>query len=978
MRSTTFWGRNRLSPFCNVHFKDDGFLCIRHVSRSVVGTHEDTVNGLLADYLRDRGLKVTTHPTVKAPHRRTPDFELRDGATLYGEGEWNSSYVRGYDQAIEFGDIPGASGYFLIGYPDELKEKIRQKLIDSAAPDVLLRGVTYRGMFKLKGEPTSLFRGDLEEISDWLGLSLARKPQPPSTREFVELMRDIVQGLTRLLPARGKFPSLFEHIIASMPRDKGELDTARRAAAYLLLNQVVFYRILQKRGYPAIDHDSLKRPGDLRVYFENVLKDDYQAVFDFDVASLFSQDGTQYIRDMVRIVNELEPEQFTRDLLGNMFHSLIPLEVRKPVAAYYTNPMAARLLAKLAVRTSDSTVADFACGSGTLLMAAYERKAELLDDSVDEASHKKFVEEDLTGIDIMPFAAHMAVVQLALRNPGYLTDRVRVAVYDSTVLRPGARIMPLQRVMPRGQSSIDHFFEERIEEQKVREGAVSGTGAGQGFVASPVDVVIMNPPFTRKQHLKKDFRALLTDRFSEYSDYSSKEQNLFGYFILLSDRFLVDNGRLALVLPVSFLRQLSSQGVRSLISSQYQVEFIVQSGFRLAFSEDTAFPEILLIARKVGSEAAKGSCILARLDVMPSEKNVDALADLLLNAVSVNRIDGTLKNRALRLGISMSRIDQDALKESTNWQRLLPGERIQGFEIPDSPLLAPLSEVVPNVIQGLRFHKDSDKLSTSNSLLTRPRDVTVRMNWEVLEEDKKTVEARSKTSGEVVKVPRKALLPTTRSASGMPTMEILSPYDYLVVGRFPDDESFWEDENPDGIIERRVKHIKSRESYLVVPGRNNVGLSSGGTHLLAFVSPRRIAPTWSFWSIQADTLEKARILCLWWNSTLHLAQLIEGRAETGGAWVCWLKNDLLQMKVVNPDVLSPKAKKDLLSIYEAWKDRAFPSLLDQLKTRFEGRLAIDSALAKVLDVSLEELGLPDLYDTLATRIESMDEIASRD
>src|SRR5436309_6225290 len=106
---------------------------------------------------------------------------------------------------------------------------------------------------------------------------------------------------------------------------------------------------------------------------------------------------------MVTLISVLEPEQFTRDLLGNMFHSMIPLEVRKPVAAYYTNPMAARLLAKLAIQSSDDAVADFACGSGTLLMAAYDRKAQLLGHSMDQETHRRFGEDELTGIDIMPF-----------------------------------------------------------------------------------------------------------------------------------------------------------------------------------------------------------------------------------------------------------------------------------------------------------------------------------------------------------------------------------------------------------------------------------------------------------------------------------------------------------------------------------------------------------------------------------------------
>jgi hypothetical protein len=82
---------------------------------------ENTVNDLIASYLRDNGLNITTQAGALVPRRRTPDFELRNGAILFGEGEWNSTYVKGYDQAIEFGDIPGAAGYFLIGYPDELR-----------------------------------------------------------------------------------------------------------------------------------------------------------------------------------------------------------------------------------------------------------------------------------------------------------------------------------------------------------------------------------------------------------------------------------------------------------------------------------------------------------------------------------------------------------------------------------------------------------------------------------------------------------------------------------------------------------------------------------------------------------------------------------------------------------------------------------------------------------------------------------------
>jgi hypothetical protein len=112
-------------------------------------------------------------------------------------------------------------------------------------------------------------------------------------------------------------------------------------------------------------------------------------------------------------------------------------------------------------------------------------------------------------------------------------------------------------------------------------------------------------------------------------------------------------------------------------------------------------------------------------------------------------------------------------------------------------------------------------------------------------------------------------------------------------------------------------------------------------------------------------------MALWWNSTFHLIQLMECRAEVGGSWVGWLKDALLQLTVIKPAALSSRAKRDLLEVYETWKAKSFPSLVDQLEQHFEGRIAIDAAIAKVLGTSVEELSMMVLYDTLAARIKSL-------
>ncbi len=89
---------------------------------------ENTINDLVASYLRSRGIHTNSQLSTNiGGDRRQPDFELLNDVILYGEGEWNRSYAKGLTQAIEFGDIPGSSGYFLIGYPDALKKQVAKR-----------------------------------------------------------------------------------------------------------------------------------------------------------------------------------------------------------------------------------------------------------------------------------------------------------------------------------------------------------------------------------------------------------------------------------------------------------------------------------------------------------------------------------------------------------------------------------------------------------------------------------------------------------------------------------------------------------------------------------------------------------------------------------------------------------------------------------------------------------------------------------
>ena len=933
---------------------------------------ENTVNTLVAQYLAREEVPVLTQTSELRTGHGIPDFTIKGASTLYGEGEWSSKYADGLIQASNYGDAPGADGYFLLAYPESLRKQVtREWRRDPTDLEAILGGVTYRGVLKVGKEPARPWRGLLEGIPSWLKDGIARRPQPPDPDEFLNAVQDMVESLAVELPLSGEWPKLFEHADTVLDLDTGKPEHSRRAAAYLLLDQIVFYRILQERGFPELKPAGIDVPLDLkRNYFDQVTKENYHAIYDLDILSKIPVEATGEIRKLVRVINVLQPEQFTRDLLGNIFHRLIPQEVRKPVAAFYTNVSAARLLAKLSVEKTTDKVADLACGSGTLLGAAYDRKADLSGRAVDEATHKRFVEEDLTGVDIMSFAAHLAVVQLALRNPAHFTDKARVAVYNSTALGPGSPIRPIAETAV-GSTPLEAWSQEGYSPRKVRRGAVSSQGAGKGFSMEAVDVVLMNPPFTRKQSIPRESRERMNQNLKEYRKFIDNGMNLSPYFILLADRFLRPGGRIAMVLPDSILDQASAAGVRKFLAQKYRIEFIVQAGHRLAFSEDAAFLEILLVARKKGRGTREVPCVATYLGVKPTDSNSGELADSLKGIQSGGADSARTRGFEEATNSLVSLVPQEKFSTTENWVELLPRAGIAGFNLPPSPSLAPLRSVVVKVTQGLRFNKMEGIWDPESTYLSVPRAAKVRSRWEVVSETPGEIEAFNKKLGLKVRVPRGVLRASTRSASGMPSIEIVQPWDYTVVGRFPGDESFWDTPDLDKVVALRLTKYAQKETHLIAAGRNNVDLLSDTTHFIGFVSPEKIAPPWQFWCLMTRSLEDAKILGLWWNSTPHLAQLFLSRGRGMGTYGGWEKGDLEPLPVLAPQHLSPTVIADLLKVYDRWARVPFPSLRRQLEGPFEGRSAIDLAVCRAVGIEPSEVGLPGLYRQLLDRIEQL-------
>lgn len=300
-------------------------------------------------------------------------------------------------------------------------------------------------------------------------------------------------------------------------------EAARFLAAYILLSQILFLRLFSAAQPGRIP--APRRPvtvKGLREAFRKILEINYRPIYDIDVLDLVPPG---YLADTYDLISGLEVERSRYELPGRIFHELMPGQIRKMLAAFYTRPQAAELLARVTISDPEATVFDPACGSGTILAAAYRRKRDLFATSHPRANpHKRFCEQQIYGSDIMPFAVHLASANLAAMDPPTTITRTQIIRGDSLELDLGrhyaAGIQPgLFPATATAHHSSGHEYEVPLQQ---------------------VDTVLMNPPFTK---VERGISRFVNMR--RFEPVCGGEVGLWGHFLVLADALLKEEATLS-------------------------------------------------------------------------------------------------------------------------------------------------------------------------------------------------------------------------------------------------------------------------------------------------------------------------------------------------------------------------------------------------------------------------------------------------
>ena len=487
-----------------------------------------------------------------------------------------------------------------------------------------------------------------------------------------------------------------ERMAQSLHQEDGE-QTSRMAMA-IVANALVFHTaIVDAHGIPTIDE--LRIPGRNDVSKSRLLAC-WQHILDninyypiFRIASdllLPIADSTAHavLNRLAQAASDLAGLGATtlHDLSGRMFQRLIA--DRKFLATFYTLPTSAALLGELAVSRLDAVtdwsnpdaltrlqVADLACGTGTLLSAAYRALASRHRriGGNDQVLHTKMMERALIAADIMPAATHLTASMLSSTHPGTTFGNTRVHT-----LPYGQQSQEKRHTMALGaldlieDDTTPSLFGTGIHVARGTGADVEAEGSQDMILPSETaDLVIMNPPFTRPtNHEKaevpvpsfaglgtsKDEQQAMAKRLAEIrrrlaNPVGHGNAGLASNFVDLAHSKTKPGGILALVLPAVCLSGSSWQSVRRLLENEYKdltvLSIAAHGQTDRAFSADTGMAEVLVVATKQRDRRNKepGETLFVNLYHRPH-----SLAEAFEIARAVSRLSSEVRQGRLCIG----------------------------------------------------------------------------------------------------------------------------------------------------------------------------------------------------------------------------------------------------------------------------------------------------------------------------------------
>ena len=918
---------------------------------------EEVVNTQLALLISKLGVTADAEKIlVRGKHRPDVLFQLR-GLRIVLEGKFSNT-SNAEEAVLEDARKRVRAGIAHIAvatvYPDELRSAPTTKIMDIMA-DTQLRycivAETLQNDYWFSGNPAALME------------ALRRTQQALTQDDIVEKTANALsthlENIASLWSGQtGACDRLSRLLGITIVKDEGEQaanerrETSAKISSLVLANAFIFQEQLALSDERVDTLRKLKKNSNLvegisdhwRWIWENI---NYVPIFQLGERILdelpASVSTTEIVASLLDEAHKICAEQaaLRHDLMGRIYHRLLPHA--KYLGTYYTSVSAATLLLKISLdrewphdfgsprELADFKVADLACGTGTLLMAAAqaltdgfiksraenERSIETKDLSV---LHATLMQNVIHGYDILPSAVHLTASTLALLAPEVAFRQMNLFVMPIGMDHGIARLGSLDFLASdhiRTQFSLDNTHLDTVQ-----------MGAAKSIYTNAkvprLDLCVMNPPFVSSRYGNRLFGSLAEERPKLQKALRAEARNfgisatagLGALFVPLADKHLKVKGRIAFVLPIALATGVSWGNVRKFIADRYHLEVVITSHdpARTNFSENTALSELLFVARKLESDEEAGNTSYVTLRRNPT--TIHEALDLAERIATVlNRIDAhqptTTIHSESRLLCEITSLP--APRGRDNWTSAIFSQNYLAHVHWSLDKNAAL--VLPGTT--VRHPIPLCRLIELGSIGYDVRDI-----FDAFEIDRTGTQWTpypafwNHDAERVVQIqqrPNAFLIPRSKPISGR---------------RLKSAAAVWEKAGSTLLVSR----LRTNTHKVIATGFNRLVLGN----------------TW--WAFDDSALNEAqrKALLLWFNSCFGLLLYFGRRTITQGAWMQMKKPAWEEMPVLDVRNLAPKRLEALASAYDTLATQTLRSLA--LLDSDPIRLQIDDALCKVLDL----------------------------
>ena len=903
-----------------------------------------------------------------------------------------------FSQAYRYAKEKNIENFLILVYPNDLSGHVylgSEWFTDQCINNKIRCYIfTSKWSDEILDSPKNIFK-NLKRVHD------QEKAEKPSMGWIVKLLQSAVKDLNRVNNHANK-TNMVKEVVDKLnvfigvggfeAKDENRIKTELvNLSTYLLFNQLLFYRIYRVRvennDLPPLQQ--IEKISKLQEFFNLIEKKGYSAIYSSRILNHLKDEGDviDTINDVIDALEYIRPEIITHDIAGIFFHKLIPFEIRKVLATFFTVPNAADLLAGLSIKNYDSTILDPACGSGTLLVASYKSKKKIYEGNFGTYTvskmHKQFLENDITGYDIMPFSGHLTAMNLSMQNIEQQTKIVRVGSGDSLDLATqfisksfsegtGFKISKFethtQETLFPHMDKIPDLDQPDLVSREVS-GALSIDGKGAPFKLVPQDIVIMNPPFSDIEKIAKVNPDML-DKLKNnkiLSEITGNQGNLWVYFLALANLALKESGRVGAVIPITLAVGEATQKIRKFLLTNFSTNFIVKPSIDdKAFSQNASFKDILFIADK------RKPTVNDKTAIISFKSSVKEMEESRVFEI-VYELQGIYANN--QIGYSSSNNDYDVRiistlalsKNTTGFMPFLVAPELFDF-------VEKIRELGKNIFRKINANDMHEgyhlsPAGTSNLMCVtnpiHPSRIKQGAFLILKERQKNSIVVEIKNTDLQYKIPLSHTTNFMRTLTGVKKF-VISSLDYAITKK-PEKfneivlHSKW-DEKKRGKFDwdNHNKKLKKAREFVYVPCVFRP--DSRNTHNFAFFSPLKFHTSNAFKAIVCNESDEGMFQTLLLNSSFAIALLLMWRSQTLGGKTNIHERAFYNFDIFDVSKLSKNQKSKLSSLYKKLEKVEFPSIKEQYEINFKFRRVLDLGILDVL--GLEESKSKRLLDDI--------------